>query len=221
VQAAAGFLLQVSDAYGLPDLLAPPFQFPARYRLATELARKEVRTFTTTSVGRLFDAAAALLGFTRQVTFEGQAAMWLEHVAHSSPAVDPYPFPFEGNELDFRPLLYALVTDCLRGRDPREMARAFQSGVAHGVARAVKSLCGARKASALALSGGVFQNGLLLCDLKELLAGSGIEVMVNRLVPANDGGISLGQAALAVFQKARANPSLAALNRREAPRTAA
>ena len=68
VQAAAGFLLQVSDACTLPDLTVPPFEFPARYRSATELVRKEVRTFTTTSVGRLFDVGAALLGFTRRIS---------------------------------------------------------------------------------------------------------------------------------------------------------
>jgi hydrogenase maturation protein HypF len=199
VQAAAGFLAQVSDAYGLPDLAAPPFDFPPRYRRALDLVRKNVRTFTTTSVGRLFDAAAALLGFTREVSFEGQAAMWLEHLARSVPTVEPYPFPFADCELDFRPLLFALAADRLRGRDPREVARAFQLGVAQGVAAAVKDLSQARQIGAVVLSGGVFQNALLLSDLGLLLSGTDIEVLTNRVVPPNDGGISLGQAALAAF----------------------
>jgi hydrogenase maturation protein HypF len=199
VQAAAGFLFQVNDAYGLPDLAAPPFEFPARYRRAIELVRKRVRTFTTTSVGRLFDAAAALLGFTREVTFEGQAAMWLEHLARSAPHSAPYPFPFLNGELDFRPLLFALTVDRSRGRDRREIARAFQAGVAQGLADAVKSLAQERGVRAVAFSGGVFQNALLLSDLHALLAGTGIEVLTNHLVPPNDGGISLGQAAMAVF----------------------
>jgi hydrogenase maturation protein HypF len=183
----------------LPDLAAPPFDFPPRYLRALELVRKNVRTFTTTSVGRLFDAAAALLGFTREVSFEGQAAMWLEHLARSVPTVEPYPFPFIDRELDFRPLLFALATDRLRERDPHETACAFQLGVAQGVAGAVKDLCRVRRAGAVVLSGGVFQNALLLSDLGLLLAGTGIEVLTNRAVPPNDGGISLGQAALAAF----------------------
>jgi len=205
VQAAAGFLAQVSDTYGLPDLEPPPFDFPPRYRRATELVRKNVRTFTTTSVGRLFDAAAALLGFTREVTFEGQAAMWVEHLARSVPAVEPYPFPFAEGELDFRPLLAALAADRLRGRDQHEIARAFQLAVAHGVADAVRNLSQARGVSAVVLSGGVFQNALLLGDLSALFDGAGIEVLTNRRVPPNDGGISLGQAALAAFRDAGAN----------------
>jgi len=203
VQAAAGFLTQVGDTYGVPDLSAPPFEFPARYRQAVELVRKGVRTFPTTSVGRLFDAAAALLGFTREVTFEGQAAMWLEHLARSATTnAAPYPFPFENGELDFRGLLFALAADRLEGRDPREIARAFQLGIAHGVADAVKSLCPTREISAVVFSGGVFQNELLLDDLQGLLAGTGIEPLTNHVVPPNDGGISLGQAALAAFQDA-------------------
>ena len=202
VQAAAGFLLEVGDAYGLPDLLAPPFHFPLRYRMATELARKQVRTFSTTSVGRLFDAAAALLGFTREVTFEGQAAMWLEHLARSAPFAEPYPFPFANGELDYRPLLHAVTSDRLRERDPAEIARAFQLGLASGLAEAVRHLCGARALDTVALSGGVFQNELLLRDLQELLGGTGIEMISNQSVPANDGGISLGQAALAAFHDA-------------------
>jgi hydrogenase maturation protein HypF len=196
VQAAAGFLAQMD---GLPDLTAAPFQFPETYRNALQLVHKSVRTFPTTSVGRLFDTAAALIGFTRAITFEGQAAMWLEQRARPLHATEPYPFPFTGRQLDFRPLLRSLIEDRCRGRNPAEIARAFQSGVAHGLRDAVISLCRARGLDTIVLSGGVFQNELLLEDLKSLLPTEHVQVWTNHAVPPNDGGISLGQAALAAF----------------------
>ncbi len=85
----------------LPDLTAPPFNFPRRYLQARELVAKDLRTFPTTSAGRLFDTAAALLGFTREISFEGQAAIWLEQLARRSPPVAPLPMPFVANELDY------------------------------------------------------------------------------------------------------------------------
>ena len=195
-QAAAGFLTQVDT---LPDLHAEPFRFPERYWHSLELVRTGLRTFTTTSVGRLFDAAAALLGFTREVTFEGQAAMWVEHLARPAPFVEPYPFPFADGELDFRPLLGSLAQDRRRGRDPAACARAFQSGLARGLCDALTILCATHATDTVVLSGGVFQNELLLADLKSLIAGERLEVWTNCSVPPNDGGISLGQAALAAF----------------------
>ncbi len=138
VQAAAGFLAQIED---LPDVTAAPFHFSERFQNAMELIRKGVRTFTTTSMGRLFDAAAALLGFTRETTFEGQPAMWLEQKARSATCTDAYPFPFVNAELDFRPLLESLAKDRFRGRDASECARAFQKGVALGVFNAAIALC--------------------------------------------------------------------------------
>ena len=196
VQAAAGFLMQLEN---LPDLALPPFGFSGRYTNATEMLRKGVRCFPTTSVGRLFDAAAALLGFAREITFEGQAAMWLEQLANEVRHVEPYPFPFAKNELDFRPLLESLVRDRVARRDIHEIARAFQSGVAHGLAGAVSGLCTDSGIDTVVLSGGVFQNELLLEDLKTLWAGESLQIWTNHAVPPNDGGISLGQAALACF----------------------
>jgi hydrogenase maturation protein HypF len=197
VQAAAGFLAQVPD---LPDLKAAPFHFPDRYESALELIRKDVRTFATTSIGRLFDAAAALLGFTREITFEGQAAMWLENLARQAPDVEPYPFPFEDREFDFRPLLGSVARDRLRGRDHAEIARAFHRGVTNCCFKLLNQLDRAHEIDAVVLSGGVFQNELLLEDLKVVLAVDGREVITNHAVPPNDGGISLGQAALAAFR---------------------
>jgi hydrogenase maturation protein HypF len=196
VQAAAGFLAQLN---GLPDLTSPPFDFPPRYPQAMELVRRGVRTFATSSAGRLFDAAAALVGFTRETSFEGQAAMWLEQLARGASSVEPYPFPFTNGELDFRPLLTNLAEDRLLGRIPSECARAFQRGIAEGLFAAVTALARANKINTIVLSGGVFQNELLLEDLKTMFAFTSFQVWTNHAVPANDGGVSLGQAALASF----------------------
>jgi hydrogenase maturation protein HypF len=155
----------------------------------------------TTSVGRLFDAAAALLGFTREITFEGQAAIWLEQLARAAPPTEPYSFPFVNRELDFRPLLLAVAQDRVRGRDRQEIARAFQLGVAHGLHAAAISVCRVHDVNTVVLSGGVFQNDLLLCDLKPLFEAASVDIWTNQAVPPNDGGISLGQAALAAFRR--------------------
>ena len=185
VQAAAGFL----SGMDVPDLTAPPFEFPSRYSAARELIRANVRVFPTTSMGRLFDTVAALLGFTREITFEAQAAMWLEHLARQSGAVPPYAFEFADGELDYRPLLAQIIDDRLAGRDVREIARAFHEAVARGVL----AVCNAFEEEHVVVSGGVFQNALLLQALSEAL---GSRLWTNRAVPPNDGGIALGQAAI-------------------------
>jgi hydrogenase maturation protein HypF len=186
VQAAAGFL------YGLdvPDLHAAPFGFPARYDAACELLRTDTRVFATTSMGRLFDTAAALLGFTRAITYEAQAAMWLETLARSSAPAAAYPFPFEDAQLDYRPLLSAVVADRVAGRHVHEIARAFHEAIVQGVL----SVCADRGTERIVVSGGVFQNALLL---ERLMQELGERLWSNRETPCNDGGICLGQAAIA------------------------
>jgi hydrogenase maturation protein HypF len=194
VQAAAGFLAGLGD---LPDFWAAPFHFPARFADAAQLVRKNVRTFPTTSAGRLFDTAAALLGFTRQTSFEGQPAIWLEHLARRAEKAEPYAFPFAADILDFRPALRAMIRDRLQGRAISQIARAFQCGLAHGVSRACVDLADRYRADTVVFSGGVFQNEMLLTDLKLVMFGSGLQLWTNHVVPPNDGGISLGQAAVA------------------------
>jgi hydrogenase maturation protein HypF len=196
VQAAAGFLASVDD---LPDLTSPPFSFPDRYRTSLELVRKNVRCFATTSIGRLFDTMAAIVGFTGSISFEGQAAIWLEQLARNSMTTESYPFPFAGGELDYGPLLRAAIHDRVRGRDPAEIGRAFQRGVSSGLRDAVLSTCESHKIDTVVLSGGVFQNELLLKDIAVL--GESVNIWTNHAVPPNDGGVSLGQAALAAFER--------------------
>jgi hydrogenase maturation protein HypF len=189
VQAAAGFLLELE---GLPDLAAAPFDFPDRYFKARQLARAGLRTFKTSSVGRLFDTVAALCGFTRAVTFEAQAAMWLEHLAEGSARVRAYDFPVRDCVLDYRLLLAAIVEDRVRGRSTAEIAYAFHAAIAGAVVEA----CNALGQFPVVASGGVFQNRLLVAMLADRL---GTRLWLNARVPANDGGISLGQAAIAAF----------------------
>jgi hydrogenase maturation protein HypF len=193
VQAAAGFITAL-DA--VPDLRGKPFHFPDRFARAESLVMAQVRTIPTTSAGRLFDTVAALLGFTRPITFEGQAAIWLEHLARGA---DPYPvaaMTFDKRELDWCPMLASLIDARAKGADCRALARAFHLALARGVAKVVHELCDTYGVDTVVLSGGVMQNELLLSDIKTALS-SWLRVWTNREVPPNDGGISLGQAALA------------------------
>ncbi len=193
VQAAAGFLFCHGELSQMSDLFSkPPFSFPARYHDARELLKKNVRVFATTSVGRLFDTVAALLGFTREVTFEGQAAMWVEYLARCSGPVKPYEFPFENDELDYRPLLSRIVADRVAGKDIHEIARAVHGAIANGVLAAVEAV----DLEHVAVSGGVFQNAVLVEELRTAL---GERLWTNEVTPSNDGGICLGQAAIAAF----------------------
>jgi hydrogenase maturation protein HypF len=201
MQAAAGFLSQLDE---LPDLIAEPFGFGSRYQGAIQLISRGVRTFPTTSMGRLFDAAAALLGFVRETTFEGQAAIWLEQLAKGASTFDVYPFPFASHELDFRPLLKSVIHDRTRGRSTHEIARAFQRAIAQGLYTSIRTVCEEHGIRSVVLSGGVFQNELLLEDLKPLLEEERLRIWTNHVVPPNDGGISFGQAAFAAFEQRNA-----------------
>jgi hydrogenase maturation protein HypF len=128
--------------------------------------------------------------------------MWLEQIARAMPAQDCYPFPYNDHQLDFRPLLQSIMRDRLRSRRVEEIARAFQLGVAQGLRDAVIEMCKTENIDTVVLSGGVFQNELLLEDLKTSLPQQ-LRIWTNHAVPPNDGGISLGQAAIAAFERNR------------------
>jgi hydrogenase maturation protein HypF len=126
--------------------------------------------------------------------------MWLEHLARRAMPQPPYPMPVDSDELDYRPLLEAIVQDRIAGRDRSEIARAFHSAVARAATTTAARLCEIHNTNVIVCSGGVFQNDLLLGELAERCGAAGLEVWTNHAVPPNDGGISLGQAALAAFQ---------------------
>jgi hydrogenase maturation protein HypF len=157
----------------------------------------------TSSVGRLFDAVAALCRAATTMTFEGQAAMWLEFLAESSLDRRPYPFALtEASEtatltVDTRPLIRAIEGDRQSGVPPASIARRFHTtlvAVVRDVARVLRDRTGLARA---ALSGGVFLNGILAAEVETQLAKDGFDVYRHRVVSPGDGGLSLGQLAVA------------------------
>jgi hydrogenase maturation protein HypF len=190
VQAAAGFLYDVDDGEAF---LEAPFAFPQRYSQARSLVAHGVRCFATTSMGRLFDTVAALCGFIREQTFEGQAAMWLEQLARDAGGdVPPYTIAFRDGELDARPMLRAIVEDRVAGRSCEEVAAAFHAAIV----RAIVALAAETADRRVVVSGGVFQNAVLI---ESLVSALGERLWFNTIVPPNDGGLSLGQAAFAAL----------------------
>ncbi|MDI6725682.1 MAG: carbamoyltransferase HypF, partial [Smithellaceae bacterium] len=154
----------------------------------------------TSSCGRLFDAVSALLGLVGAVSYEGQAAISLEMIARPLGA-GAYPFDLdEGGDLilvRLRPLLAALVGDINNRAAPALIAGRFHNTLvklALVVCLKLQKRGGWKK---VALSGGVFQNRLLLEGVYSSLCAAGFEVLVHRQAPCNDGGIALGQAVLA------------------------
>jgi hydrogenase maturation protein HypF len=152
------------------------------------------------SMGRLFDAAAAILGVRRVSAYEGQAAMELEALAGTRHAA-ALPFPVsrhdEGWVLDPVPLLAALGKRARAGHNVAELAAAFHESIAAGTAELVRRVADAEGLRTAALGGGVFQNARLLRSLEARLTAMHIEVLVPRHLSPNDGAVSYGQAAVA------------------------
>ena len=163
------------------------------------LARRRVNAPVTSSAGRLFDAVAALLGVRDAINYEGQAAVELEQLAATS-RHDPYPAAItDGRPLTVAgsDLVRAAAEDLLAGV-PREVIGArFHQGVAAMIGEVCGLLRDRSGLGTVALSGGVFQNLLLLGTVVDLLEKRGFRVLTHSRVPPNDGGISLGQAVVA------------------------
>ena len=153
----------------------------------------------SSSAGRLFDAFAAGLGLAAGTqSYEGEAAMRLEALARRAPesAAHPYPLADTGKGLDPAALFEAWQEDRARGTAPEAMAMRFHAGLAHGFAAKARALVETGAAKAVALSGGCFQNALLQ-ELTVQALGD-VPVLIHRHVPANDGGLALGQALVAL-----------------------
>jgi len=162
----------------------------------------------TTSVGRLFDAVAALLGIRPRVTYEGQAAIELEAFATAVDRSDAPAYPVAILEtdgafvLDPAPLVASVIDEIDRGIDSTTIAAGFHQGLGTATAKLAARIAEDRGVDTVALSGGVFQNVRLTEIVEDAIAATGLRVLVHREVPPNDGGISVGQAAIAAMSSA-------------------
>ena len=147
---------------------------------------------TTTSAGRLFDAAAGLLGVCRRQAYEGEAAMRLEFLADTA-IVDSRGWTLSGRQLDMTPLLARLAD----GMDAGAGAALLHGTLAEGLADWVHAAASDTGLGTVALGGGCFLNRRLSAELARRLAARGLDALIARQVPPNDGGLSLGQAWIA------------------------
>ena len=177
--------------------------FPARAREAEVLLRASdagLNAPVTTSMGRLFDAVAALCGLRETVSYEGQAAIALEQIADESEQ-ESYQFSIvreaDGWIYDWRSVVQGVILDAASGVLPGRISMRFHRALAELLANAAETHRAESGCNIAALSGGCFQNELLLRLGDAALKQKGFTVLINRLVPCNDGGISYGQAAVA------------------------
>jgi hydrogenase maturation protein HypF len=175
----------------------------SKWRTLAQMASRNINSPPTSSLGRLFDAVAALLGLRSEVLYEGQAAIELEMQAQQTGQADIYPFDTGDQtpaELDVAPMIRAIVNDIQQGVSVAQIAGRFHRSVAELLAIACRKVREQSGLNKVALSGGVFQNRLLLEQLVVRLEEMAFQVYINRRVPPNDGGLSLGQIAVAAAQ---------------------
>ena len=177
---------------------------PSTLELLGRIMEKGINCPLTSSLGRVFDGVAAILGLRSKVSFEGQAAMELEALAGRSSDLD---LPFEvvaasdGLVLEFSPMIRAIVEARLAGRSREDIASAFHRVLPEAFTAMAEALRARTGLARVVLSGGCFQNRILLVGSVEALERSGFEVYTHCDVPPNDGGIALGQAVVAGAQE--------------------
>jgi hydrogenase maturation protein HypF len=172
------------------------------------LLRSGIASPWTTSMGRLFDAVASLTGLCPQSSFEGQAAMAVQFAAEQEGeeggvTVEGYPMnlvPSHGSDpkwmIDWRPMVSAMLDDLRRGTNPDKIATRFHASLAAATVHVARAAGLPR----VVLTGGCFQNRLLLSLVRQRLEEAGFTVFSHALVPPNDGGLSLGQAVVAAHR---------------------
>ena len=192
---AAAYLWQA----GIPwDDALPPFQAMDGQERSVLLAQLEkgIHTPVTSSMGRLFDAVASLIDLRQVINYEAQAAIELENITVQSSEGD-YPFDVQGELIDPKPLLEAILEELKKQTPPGLISARFHRSVIKLVLQVCERLRLETGINTTALSGGVWQNMLLVGQTTAVLEKSGFQVLTHRQTPPNDGCIALGQAMIA------------------------
>ena len=218
ISAKEGWRIAVSIIYGYTKDREQTWKMMEKLGLCSEqeskvqftMADRKLNAVVSTSVGRLFDAVSAILGFRRQSSFEGEASMALEFAAE---AYEQYNLQKQkGNQdhllykedgrliLNTKTLVQQITEAKLQGEDSGRLAYLFHQTLAEQITAACMEARNVSGRQKVALSGGVFQNRLLLRLTEERLMEEGFEVLRHRMVPPNDGGIAIGQAAYGMYQ---------------------
>jgi hydrogenase maturation protein HypF len=195
--------LWMADIDWTPDLAPVAAATPDELRLTRSQLESGTGCVPCSSMGRLFDAVASLLGVRHRIDYEGQAAIELEALAQpafDNPAglVPSLPLTVRADGvIDPATMVQTMVSGLCAGTAPAVLAAAFHRAVADGVVEVVSQVAG--KVRLVGLTGGVFQNVLLLRACRTRLQLAGFEVLTHHLVPPNDGGLALGQAAISML----------------------
>ncbi len=201
-RSALGVLYEAfgEECFGLQSLADDVFA-PADLNTLRNMLVKRVNTVKTSSAGRLFDAAASLLGLCHRATFEGEAAMALEFAIAGKPSDEAYPFEIRGDDsiliLDWQPLIVGLLADRDSGVSKSAIAARFHNALVEMMVAVAKR----SKEPRVVLSGGCFQNKYLTERVIARLRVEGFQPYWHQRVPPNDGGIALGQIVAATRAK--------------------
>jgi hydrogenase maturation protein HypF len=199
-------LSYIHDAYALgsPAVIDKIFKRldPKKREIIARMIETGINTPLTSSVGRLFDAVSSILGIRDSITFEAEAAIELESIADTSgtEAKEPYPFHITDTDpmmLDMGPLIKGVIEGLGGGVRASLISSRFHYTLGEVIVTVANRLRELTSIEEVVLSGGVFQNKLLLEIAVNALGKEGFSTFYNELVPTNDGGISLGQAVIA------------------------
>ncbi len=157
---------------------------------------RQINTPQTSSMGRLFDAVASLIGVRHKVTYEGQAAIEMEALVDLEEK-GFYPITFEAGLIDPKPLFESIITDIHNNTPIQKLSARFHNSIVELSTSICKSIRLDEKINRVALSGGVWQNKVLLENMIKKLKKEQFDVMIHHTIPTNDGGLSLGQALIA------------------------
>jgi hydrogenase maturation protein HypF len=186
-----------------PDLAPVAAATPDELRLTRSQLQSGTGCVPCSSMGRLFDAVASLLGVRHRIDYEGQAAIELEALAESAPELPDGIVPSlplavrDDGVIDPATMVRTMVSGLHAGTSQAQLAAGFHQAVAEAVAKVAVQVAGAVRL--VGLTGGVFQNVLLLRACRKQLQMAGFEVLTHHTVPPNDGGLALGQAVISML----------------------